>query len=115
MLHVCLKFIFFIKISYFSYLGIFCIIFTKSMQLLFTGILKEGSDMDKSINDAEQIAEQKELHKIKKCLLQADQSCYHRIIQHHKRHGKTLPHYRDHVHLFLNTFQYINIFSRNRG
>ena len=55
----------------------------------------------------------KEISKIKEFLKQVDKKYYHRAIQNRQAAGSVFPHRGEDGRLFLNTFQYVNLFKQN--
>ena len=51
--------------------------------------------------------------KIKEFLKQVDKKYYHRAIQNRQASSSVFPHRGEDGRLFLNTFQYVNLFKEN--
>lgn len=55
----------------------------------------------------------KEISKIKEFLKQVDKKYYHRAIQNRQASSSVFPNRGEDGRLFLNTFQYVNLFKEN--
>lgn len=56
--------------------------------------------------------ERNEEKKIEECLKKADSGYYHRIIQNRISREIRFPHMGEDGSLFINTFQYVNLFKK---
>ena len=54
----------------------------------------------------------KEESKIREYLKQVDKKFYYRAIENRKKEGKVFPHRGEDGKLFVNTFQYVNLFKK---
>lgn len=64
--------------------------------------------------DMDDYDEELEISKIKRFLRQVDESYYHRIIQNRLIREQRFPHFGEDGRLFLNTFQYVNLFKTKK-
>ena len=56
--------------------------------------------------------DEKEDSKIREYLKQVDKKFYYRAIESRKKEGKVFPHRGEDGKLFVNTFQYVNLFKK---
>ena len=56
--------------------------------------------------------DEKEDSKIREYLKQVDKKFYYRAIENRKKVGKVFPHRGEDGKLFVNTFQYVNLFKK---
>ena len=56
--------------------------------------------------------DEKEDSKIREYLKQVDKKFYYRAIEKRKKEGKVFPHRGEDGKLFVNTFQYVNLFKK---
>ena len=56
--------------------------------------------------------DEKEDSKIREYLKQVDKKFYYRAIENRKKEGKVVPHRGEDGKLFVNTFQYVNLFKK---
>ena len=56
--------------------------------------------------------DEKEDSKIREYLKQVDKKFYYRAIANRKKEGKVFPHRGEDGKLFVNTFQYVNLFKK---
>ena len=56
--------------------------------------------------------DEKEDSKIREYLKQVDKKFYYRAIENRKKKGKVFPHRGEDGKLFVNTFQYVNLFKK---
>ena len=56
--------------------------------------------------------DEKEDSKIREYLKQVDKKFYYRAIENRKKEGKVFPHRVEDGKLFVNTFQYVNLFKK---
>ena len=56
--------------------------------------------------------DEKEDSKIREYLKQVDKKFYYRAIEYRKKVGKVFPHRGEDGKLFVNTFQYVNLFKK---
>lgn len=56
--------------------------------------------------------EELENSRIREYLKQVDKKFYHRAIENRKKEGKVFPHRGEDGKLFVNTFQYVNLFKK---
>ena len=56
--------------------------------------------------------DEKEDSKIREYLKQVDKKFYYRAIENRKKEGKVFPHRGEDGKLFVNTFQYVNLFKK---
>ena len=56
--------------------------------------------------------DEKEDSKIREYLKQVDRKFYYRAIENRKKEGKVFPHRGEDGKLFVNTFQYVNLFKK---
>ncbi|WP_304262709.1 hypothetical protein [Phascolarctobacterium succinatutens] len=56
--------------------------------------------------------DEKEDSKIREYLKQVDKKFYYRAIENRKKEGKVFPHQGEDGKLFVNTFQYVNLFKK---
>lgn len=56
--------------------------------------------------------DEKEDSKIREYLKQVDKKFYYRAIENRKKEGKVFPHLGEDGKLFVNTFQYVNLFKK---
>lgn len=61
------------------------------------------------------IDEIKEDLKIKEYLKRVDENYYHRKVQNRLGEMRTFPHLGEDARLFTNTYQYVNLFSKNNS
>lgn len=59
--------------------------------------------------------EEKENSKILEYLKQVDKKFYYRAIENKKKEGKVFPHRGEDGKLFVNTFQYVNLFKNKKS
>ena len=58
--------------------------------------------------------DEKEASKIREYLKQVDKKFYYRAIENLKKEGKVFPHRGEDGKLFINTFQYVNLFKNKK-
>jgi hypothetical protein len=90
--------------GYFYYLGIYYILFFSE---------RHSCKMDERRIVKMPNEDTKEISKIKEFLKQVDKKYYHRAIQNRQAAGSVFPHRGEDGRLFLNTFQYVNLFKQN--
>ena len=56
--------------------------------------------------------DEKEDSKIREYMKQVDKKFYYRDIENRKKEGKVCPHRGEDGKLFVNTFQYVNLFKK---
>ena len=56
--------------------------------------------------------DEKEDSKIREYLKQVDKKFYYRAIENRNKEGKVFPHRGEDGKLFVNTFQYVNLFKK---
>ena len=56
--------------------------------------------------------DEKEDSKIREYLKQVDKKFYYRAIENRKKEGQVFPHRGEDGELFVNTFQYVNLFKK---
>lgn len=63
---------------------------------------------------AMKLEDEKESFKIREFLKQVDKKFYYRAIENRKKEGKIFPHQGEDGKLFINTFQYVNLFKNKK-
>lgn len=58
--------------------------------------------------------DEREILRIKEFLAQVDKRYYHRIVENRKNNMRVFPHNGEDGKLFLNTFQYVNLFKNDK-
>ena len=58
--------------------------------------------------------DEKEASKIREYLKQVDKKFYYRAIENRTKEGKVFPHRGEDGKLFINTFQYVNLFKNKK-